>query len=242
MKRLSSADVVEIWEAGQRRGAASRATAIVAAAFPELAGEVGALTLGEWQARLARVRRQLFGSTLEAFAECPSCGERLEFALDAGRLGDAEGRGAEVVRELSIDGIELRFRLLTVDDFAAAARCRDPAGARRVLAEACVLDASIEGEPAAARDLPEAAIAALADALLEGDPGAETVVELECPACGRASRPALDLAPFLWTELSADAERLLGEVDALARAYGWTESEVLALGPERRRRYLEMAL
>jgi hypothetical protein len=30
-------------------------------------------------------------------------------------------------------------------------------------------------------------------------------------------------------------------VDALARAYGWTETEVLALGDRRRAAYLELA-
>ena len=36
------------------------------------------------------------------------------------------------------------------------------------------------------------------------------------------------------------AKRLLMDVHLLARAYGWSEAEVLALSPARRRFYLEM--
>mgnify|MGYP001788484044 CR=1 FL=1 len=37
------------------------------------------------------------------------------------------------------------------------------------------------------------------------------------------------------------AERVLLDVDALARCYGWTESEVLRLSPTRRAAYLQLA-
>jgi hypothetical protein len=45
----------------------------------------------------------------------------------------------------------------------------------------------------------------------------------------------------VWTELRAHARRLLREVDVLARAYGWTEPDVLALDERRRAAYLELA-
>jgi hypothetical protein len=41
--------------------------------------------------------------------------------------------------------------------------------------------------------------------------------------------------------VQAAAERVLLDVHALARAYGWTESEVLRLTPARRSAYLQMA-
>ena len=41
-------------------------------------------------------------------------------------------------------------------------------------------------------------------------------------------------------EVQARARRLLREVDVLARAYGWTEADVLALSEQRRTAYLEI--
>jgi len=45
---------------------------------------------------------------------------------------------------------------------------------------------------------------------------------------------------FFWAELAAEAKRLLREVDALARAYGWREADILALSSQRRHAYLEL--
>ncbi len=36
------------------------------------------------------------------------------------------------------------------------------------------------------------------------------------------------------------AEQSLVEVDALARAYGWTEAEIMQLSPTRRAAYLQL--
>jgi hypothetical protein len=47
-------------------------------------------------------------------------------------------------------------------------------------------------------------------------------------------------ASLLWDDVQAYARGLLGQVHALARAYGWTEHEVLSLSPRRRAAYLEM--
>ena len=49
-----------------------------------------------------------------------------------------------------------------------------------------------------------------------------------------------DIAGFFWAELDAWARRLLREIHTLARFYGWSEAEILALSPLRRRCYLEM--
>ena len=58
----------------------------------------------------------------------------------------------------------------------------------------------------------------------------------------RRSSADFDLAAFVWAEFGAQARRLLHEVDALGRAYGWTEGEVLALGERRRAAYVDLAL
>jgi hypothetical protein len=47
---------------------------------------------------------------------------------------------------------------------------------------------------------------------------------------------------FVWAELEAQAHRLLHEIDVLARAYGWSEPEVLALGERRRAAYVSLVL
>jgi hypothetical protein len=73
------------------------------------------------------------------------------------------------------------------------------------------------------------------------DPLAEVLAEVACPACGTGFVADLDVAEFVWSVLRARVWSLLREVAALARAFGWTEADVVALGDRRRAAYLELA-
>jgi hypothetical protein len=76
----------------------------------------------------------------------------------------------------------------------------------------------------------------------EGDALFEANLELRvnCADCGAVWDAPFDPVPFLWERVEASARRLLGEIHALARAYGWREADVLALSSARRRAYLEL--
>ena len=71
------------------------------------------------------------------------------------------------------------------------------------------------------------------------DPQAEITFALDCPGCGQGWNALFDVATFFWSELAAEARRLLREIDAIARAYGWSERDILGLSAGRRQSYLE---
>ena len=81
---------------------------------------------------------------------------------------------------------------------------------------------------------------AVQESLASADPLAETRLALSCPSCLREWDDALDVGRFLWAEVESRARRVLWEVHALASAYGWSESETLALSDARRAMYLEI--
>ena len=72
------------------------------------------------------------------------------------------------------------------------------------------------------------------------DPLAEVLIALRCPECGASFDADLDPIGFVWTDLEVSAERTLRDVDELARAYGWTEDEILSLPASRRSAYLSI--
>ena len=76
--------------------------------------------------------------------------------------------------------------------------------------------------------------------MLKADPRAEIIISLGCPNCEKHWELLFDIAHFFWNEIAAQAQRIVYEIDALARAYGWTEREILSLPAQRRRTYLEM--
>jgi hypothetical protein len=128
------------------------------------------------------------------------------------------------------DGRVISWRSPDSRDVAAAALVTDAKAAEEVLLGRCV----------GVSDLSDSERRAVSVAMAEADPLAEVLVDMACPACGETFVAELDVAEFVWSEVRARALGLLRDVDALARAYGWTEEQVLALGEARRRAYLEL--
>jgi len=206
---------------------------VLTAAFPENSAHAPAdWPLGRRNSALAEWHCAVFGPTLEAWIACPQCGERLEFQMDAQSFIAQEERSAD--ERVEVCG--RLFRLPTSRDLARVAAESDPAVAALRLLESCCLDAD-GTEHWSAQDLEE-----VGERLASADPLAETRLEFRCPACAAKWNEPLDLVAFLWTEMDAQAKRLLREIHTLASAYGWTEPEILRLSRVRRSHYLRMVL
>jgi hypothetical protein len=239
--RLSARQVLDVWEAGRGQHPLDRALTVLAAAHPGTPrAALAALSVAERDARLLELRSALRGPRMPAFTLCPACGERLGLELGADELGSHEAPPGPGPWERSAGGVDFRFRLPDSRDLAAVVACGSVEEGRRLLAARCVVQARRGGEAVSADALTDGDVAALADAMAQVAPHAEVVLALACPACGQAWSALLDVEAYFWAELSARARRVLREVDALARAYGWSEREILSLPPRRRRSYLEL--
>jgi len=234
MRMLADADLLALWDRCHGQPPGRRAAALLAAAEP--GADPAALPAGLRDTALLRLHARALGGRLEAVASCPACGERLEVALDAAELAAAGGpapAGELVVRAA---GHEVRFRAPTAADLAALPRDGTELLARCVTAGRRLRD----GAAVAAGALPEPVRAAVEQAMAAADPAAELELALSCPACGHGWSEALDPAEFVWVAIETRARWLAGEVHALAGAYGWSEAEILAQRPARRRLYLEV--
>ncbi|MFD7436592.1 hypothetical protein [Streptomyces sp. NPDC059861] len=238
MAITGAAGLLATWEAGLAEAPAGRASLLHRTARPDLdARALPALPVGEREADLFALRRALFGERMQVRLECAECGEDMEFDLDAGDFARSVGVRGESVVQVAHDGWEAEFRLPGIADLAAAARAAEP---RAALLARCLVAAARDGTPVTADDLPEPVRRRIAEAAEAADPGADVTLDVACPECGRATRAELDIASYLWTELDSWARDLLLDVHLLATAYGWSEPEILALSPLRRRYYLEM--
>jgi len=263
-------DLLATWEAGIAASGAQRALLLHALARPaEEAEWLLAVPVGERDADLLALRRTLFGERANVRLACAECAEDLEFDFairDALRTAEQEAGHPAITQppgdhqpssdtsaDTAPDGqpgtapIQLTKGLWTVllrpptsADLLAAAGV--PAGrARAVVLTRCVLEASNGGRRVAAADLPPAVQERIAEAAAAADPRADITFDVPCPSCGQHAKALLDPGAFLWEELDAWARGMLLDVHLLAAAYGWSEPEVLALSPLRRRRYLELS-
>jgi hypothetical protein len=243
MRPLSAYDLLRVWEVGEDQHPLDRALTLLAAACPELTWDkLAALSIGQRDARLLTLRERTSGPRLNGFVECPRCAERLEFDLAVAELRVSEDRDmGEEAWELVTGGLALRFRLPNSGDLATVSSCQDPTAARNLLVQRCVLEASRDGVAVAASELPTDVIAELARRISECDPQAEVLLDLRCPTCDHAWQAPFDIVTFFWAELASQAKHLLREVHILARAYGWSEADVLDMSARRRQFYLKMA-
>ena len=92
-----------------------------------------------------------------------------------------------------------------------------------------------------ADELPMEVQERMAERAAEADPRADIRLNLPCPECGTQTKAVLDIGSALCQELDAWARGILRDVYLLASSCGWSEAEVLAMSPLRRRYYLELA-
>jgi hypothetical protein len=192
--------------------------------------------LGARNAALLEIRNRLFARTWPFKSSCPGCGLACEFEIDSVALADEVGQ-LEIVQSARFEwaGRAVVARPPTSDDLKAVVACADQGKAIAELLARCVTG-NLELATASDTELDEIG------RRLEGlDPGAAISFALVCPACRAEWSAALDVGDALWAELKRAAEQSLVEVDALARVYGWTETEIMQLSPTRRAAYLQLA-
>ena len=239
MRTPAAHELLDAWDAGSALPPAERPQPLLQAAGEPGGAEPAGLSLGERERLLVTLRERLFGDSLRALASCPSCGLALELTISTSDLLLPTGSPPEVVR-VRAGGYAVRCRLLRPADLVDAAATGSAAAARKLLVTRAVLAAECDGRPVPANALPDGVVAAVAAALADADPLADVELPVRCDACGEEWTSPFDIGIYLWQEVDVWARRLLGEVHTLALAYGWSEQQVLALTPRRRRRYLEL--
>jgi hypothetical protein len=228
--------LIAAWEAAWSEPEIDRAPSLLAALGQLPAEDLGSLTVGQCDASLFALRRATFGDRLEILATCPSCGAELEIAVSLADLQPVALPGPPGEQLVEADGFAIACRLPRNADLRALDG-RSP-DATTLLAR-CVREARrASGEAVAGEELPATVAEAVLAELAARDPGAQVLIGLRCP-CDHEWTDELDIRGLLWTEVGDWVQRTLQEVHDLARSYGWSEAEILALSPWRRRWYLE---
>lgn len=249
MRRLSDAELLNVWERGLNQSPVQQTLLLLACALPERSWDAWAsMSIGRRDAVLLRLRASLFGSHLISIANCPKCGEIAEIplrveqlVLDSNQANNVDA-AESVESSLSIieDDVTVKFRLPNSLDLDAALSQTSVDDVRELLFQRCVLSVVRNGEDLPVHLWPAHVSDAVVSGMAEADPQADLQLVCTCPRCGKNWSVAFDIAAFLWTEITAWAKRTLGQVHILASAYGWREAEVLALSSARRQMYLEM--
>ncbi len=239
--RLDDAGILRAWEAAVSLARPWRELALLEEASCAPLDELAKLPIGERDRRLLAVRRQVFGDGFDLETACPECAERLELSIDAAAISPSSPRLTPGDLALDVGAWSVMFRLPDSTDLIVAAEASSEADAEATVLSRCVVAVQGPAGPVDPAQLPPESLDLLASRMETLDPGADLSLDLTCPACGHEWLAPVDPASLLFEEVEGQAIRLMGEVDQLARAYGWREPDVLALSPLRRRQYLEFS-
>jgi hypothetical protein len=244
MTALGSEALLVVWERNHHGHPIERALALLDAAWPEVgAGAWARAPIGQRDCSLLGLHEALFGATLATTTRCPCCTERLESTFTTGdvRVRTPAAPVAPPPRPLQDQDYALDYRLPTSADLLEiVASGIDTKAAARELLRRCVLNARRADQPIDPVTLPEPILAQIGEQMTREDPEAEICLRLTCPSCGHTWRASFDIASYLWSELEDWAHRMLADIHTLAGAYGWSERQILALSPVRRRLYVDM--
>ncbi len=170
-------------------------------------------------------------------SRCPhaGCAEPMELELDLAQFVLPEG--PERFECDAAPGVRLAARLPTGAD--QRRWCSESRGTSPESRFARELVVAVNGEALAHdAELAPEWLEPLAEALEAHDPLTALRLTTHCPACGESVALEFDLEAHLLASAAARQARLLDAVHRLARAYHWSEREILALPRRRREQYL----
>lgn len=235
--------VLDIWE--QANGKEIEAQTQLLLSLSESGAPVeplSNLTIGERNHRLLELRQQLFGSKIEAYVECPKCNQALDLAFFIDQLGFDHVRGLPAEQVIESGAITAMVSLPNGHDLIALANVETAEKGRELLFSRCLSDLRKDGHAVEVSELDENDLSSLETLIAELDPRMELLFNLSCPACENQWQAPFEVDVYLWHEFDTYVRELLEDIHLLARAYGWSEKEILAMSEKRRRYYVERLL
>lgn len=241
MNSLNAARLLNIWERGRNKGLVEQGLILLAEACPGASLKALAeIPIGRRDAAIFRLREKTFGPWIAGFSTCPVCDEQLELTIRVEDILYEETGNSHQAMLLDFLDYEVHFSLPCSRDLFAAVATGSLDAAYHSLIENCIQTAYYQKQRTSAHDLPADVIQAMADEMVKVDPQADVQMKIICLSCGHQWQQTFDIIWFFWKEIDSWAHRILSEVDALARAYGWSEADILSLSPWRRQCYLEI--
>ncbi len=234
--------LMTLMEAGANRSSLERGQLLLVWGYREQGWqELAALSLGRRARCLLDLRRSFFGKDVTLSGHCRRCGASFEFATDVDEILSADNRTESVRVKVPVGDLELEARPLTAPDIAAFPDLDSDQEKCAYLAfQSLVAVRKTDGTVLEVSDPAQMQpdwVAALGGILEDQDPLSSIVFCLDCADCGNSWRAHFDIADLLWEELESEHAMVLEEIHLLARHYGWTEADIVAIPPVRRRAY-----
>lgn len=206
---------------------------------------------------LLKLRQNTFGDRIQSNLPCPwpECHHKIDIDFNISDIPITASPSIKASYEIKLDASEhsptvnvmskiISFRLPNGSDQEAITQFIDTneSLAMNQLLRHCLLSIDNENPPTAIsidrltlaeRFQIERSMEAIA-------PNLDLTMELSCPHCKRSFVAPFEIQDFFFGELRTDLELLFRETHYLAFHYHWSESEILSMPRQKRRKYIEI--
>lgn len=191
------------------------------------------LTAPERDRVLAEVYARNFGDRIQSEPRCAQCGVRFDVDFRLSELVESTWPMAPP-RQLDVD--ELRSLRVPSGMDELAVRRLAASDALEALAERCTV--SRAGDTRAASPV---AVTEMSSLLQQTAPVLDLELGASCPECSAHNDLGFRIQSYLLQCLLAERRQLPAQLDRLARAYGWSATEILSLPRATRMELVELA-
>ncbi|MES9901723.1 MAG: hypothetical protein ABW168_03455 [Sedimenticola sp.] len=205
-------------------------------AHPSLSeDEIMVMPMGTRDTLLMDIRSATFGPRLTAQQKCNACTEVFEISITAEEVGLVQGGESDTSYHQTVDTDRGRIdiRAVMVGDLIAVEHIADEKKAAQTLARRICSSEMVQ--------IDERDMEVVTKATENLDPRADIWITANCPECGTDQHFMFDVTGYFQTEIERSAHRLMHEVAEIASVYHWSERDILAMAPARRRFYLQEA-
>ena len=230
-----------MWEYGLVHSVLETNLYLLTVAFPGHNNDYFAsLAVGERDALLLEVRKNLFGSILFNTSNCPECGQKVEWETRVDNLlvqsNTEKFEGPEY--NLKFEDHHIKYRLPNSIDIIELLNNGNSNDEVEFLLKKCILNSTPELDLSS--NIPAGLKNSLVKQMDEQDPQANISINLTCPDCSKTWEAIFDITQFLWIEINNRAIGLLQDIHLLASNFSWSEHDILSMSKIRRSLYIKM--
>jgi hypothetical protein len=241
-----------IGEAARWPSPAARVSALLASTVTRIGSiapvsleHVRSLTVPDRDLLLRALYQAMFGDRIESTIRClnTECEKPIDLDFNLSDLAIPEQREVLPFCEVEIGGRTCVLRPVNGNDQESVAElaCTHLEHAERELLERCIVPS--EGGPPASELMAQVSsdqIRTLQAEMASHSPQLETLLGGRCPECGVEFVVCFDIQDFILQRISQASFQLYRQVHTLAWYYHWSESEILAMPPDKRSKYLDL--
>ncbi len=243
MRSLTSTELLKVWEENLNKSLVHKSMHLLAVAYSVSdMTQLTHLSIGDRDSKLFQLREWMFGTRLVNLANCPQCLEHMEWEMSTQDFLHDQVQGLKDPDQfdLSVDDFQLRFRLPNSNDLINAVSNQEYQKSPDKILKDCIVHAKRKDQNYGETKFPDSVLKALDEQINQKDPKANISILLSCQSCDHQWEIAFDILSYLWTEIDNWAKHILQEIYTLARAFSWSEKDILEMSPRRRRMYLQM--